>query len=519
MARASDITGITILGDSNVVRNMTPFNCRDRPLMKGAQCLPCGRFELLAECLRKISNESNVVIISCVTNFLTGSGNVQGSISQRVEGILIELVRLVNGAACEKPDLLFLISPPMYRMFPIWYRDGLPEVLKKFSETMVQKVKNVHLLPSFATPSFEADGVHLTAYSGLEFVVFLFDSSVNLVETISSQPEEVLLKNCESSRVLEDRMMALEQDHHRLNSVVEFKTAEDAELAEMHENIMFEDCFMISGLPRLPKLSPKEWQDRARADVAGVLKVVFPNRTFKIVFVKNASGPNLEKPARYQVKMDSVASSKEIRDKFGSFFKGGKKAVPNAIKDVSIRNRLTHESRVRLMIMRVLADHYLESNPGAKVHLIKYDSRPIMKLVPPEGAKDPRIQTLNYIEAVKSLPVLFSDEELEPILREIKPKWHGRVRSLFIVISDDMIKKKFRQRNRGAAGSSGNVAEDDADDGDADQEQEAGGSDAPPSNSRSRGQKSGQKSGSKSGSRAGKRGPSPSAQSGPEKKK
>ena len=93
-ARASSITGVTILGDSNVVRNMTPFNCRDRPLMKEAQCLPCGRFELLAECLRKVRSESNVVILSCITNFLTGSESAQGSISQRIEGILIEFLQM-----------------------------------------------------------------------------------------------------------------------------------------------------------------------------------------------------------------------------------------------------------------------------------------------------------------------------------------------------------------------------------------------------------------------------------------
>ena len=215
--RASSITGVTILGDSNVGRNMTPFNCRDRPLMKDAQSLPCGRIELLAECLRKVRSESNICVLSCVTNFLTGSESVPGSISQRIEGILIEFMRQVNRAAAESQDRLFLVAPPMYRMFPIWYRDGLPEILKKFSDAMSQRVPNVHLLPSFATPSFESDGIHLTPYSGLEFVVFLFDSSVNLAESIKSQPEEVLLKNCETSRVLEDRMMALEQDHRRLN--------------------------------------------------------------------------------------------------------------------------------------------------------------------------------------------------------------------------------------------------------------------------------------------------------------
>ena len=171
-------------------------------------------------------------------------------------------------------------------------------------------------------------------------------------------------------------MMALEQDHRRLNSVVESKTAEDAELAEMHENILHEDCFMIAGLKRLPKLSPKEWQERAKADVYKVLKIILPDREFKIIFIKNASGQNLEYPARYQVKMDSVAASKEIRDRYGTFFPGGHDERPEPLKKdkISIRNRLTHESRVRVMIMRVLGEHYHEANPGSKINPETYDT-------------------------------------------------------------------------------------------------------------------------------------------------
>ena len=451
----SQVRVFTLLGDSNVSRNMTPFNCRDRPLMNSAQCLPCGRFDLLAETLRQVRAESNVCLLSCITNYLTGSKSAQGSISQRIEGVLMEFSRIINSAAADNPECLFLISPPMYRMFPIWYRDGMPEVLRKFSEAMKNRSANVHLLASFATPSFETDGVHLTPYSGLEFVVHLFDSSMSLIESLASRPEHVLTQNCESSRVLEDRMMALEQDHRRLNSFVESKTAEDAELAEMHENIMYEDCFMIDGLKRLPKLSPKEWQERAKADVTQVLKLVFPARSFKIIFIKNASGLNKDKPARYLVRMDSVATSKEIRDHYGSLFQGGTDKRPEPLKSdkVSIRNCLTHESRVRLMVMRVLGQHYSESNPGSKVQLIRYTSRPMLKITPPEGASDRRVLSLNYIDAVRSLPIAFSEEELEPILREIKPKWYGKVKSLFVVLSDDMIKRKNRSQKPPAAAS------------------------------------------------------------------
>ena len=61
----------SILGDSNIKHHMSPTNCRDCPLMSNTQLIPCGNGQVLAEPLRPIWKESNVCIISCITNFLT----------------------------------------------------------------------------------------------------------------------------------------------------------------------------------------------------------------------------------------------------------------------------------------------------------------------------------------------------------------------------------------------------------------------------------------------------------------
>ena len=149
-------------------------------MISSAQVIPCGRLELLAEALRQVRPESNVVILSCVTNYLTSSSGSSTSASLRVEPVLRSFLGFIEAAAAAQEERLFLINPPMYRSHPEWYRESLPEVLKKFSDVMVSKSKNVRLLPSFATPSFEADGVHLTPFSGLEFILHLFDSSEKL---------------------------------------------------------------------------------------------------------------------------------------------------------------------------------------------------------------------------------------------------------------------------------------------------------------------------------------------------
>ena len=147
----------TILGDSNVKRHLNPMNCRDRPLMSGCQQVPCGRLSLLAEALKEIRPESDVCLLSCVTNFITGSEDAGSSISFRIDPVLREFVEALNSVSATQPDRIFLVSPPMYRRVPLWYRDNLPEVLTKFAEIMKLRGPGIHLMPSFATPDFERD--------------------------------------------------------------------------------------------------------------------------------------------------------------------------------------------------------------------------------------------------------------------------------------------------------------------------------------------------------------------------
>ena len=64
----------------------------------------------------------------------------------------------------------------------------------------------------------------------------LFDSANDLLDQLLLPPEERAEATSEANRVLEDRVMVLEQDHRRLNRVVEDKTASDEELHDFQEN-------------------------------------------------------------------------------------------------------------------------------------------------------------------------------------------------------------------------------------------------------------------------------------------
>ena len=437
----------TIIGDSNVKRNISKTNSRACPLMAGAQILQCGHLQLLEESLRAIRKESDVCIVSCLTNFLTASED-DPMVSKRIEPVLDEFCSALFGASSALPGITFLIAPPMYRRSPVWYREGLPEVLTKFSTFMKDKPASMLLLPSFPTPDYEQDGIHLTAYSGLEFMIHLFDSSLAALNSQTSSCDERIPESTEATRVLEDRVMVSEQDHRRLNTVVELKTASDAELADFHENIRNASFITISNCERILGQSTKDWQERAKKEVSPILKELM-GREIPIDYISNATGPGRDAQVRYNVKLHSPEVSKEVRTRFSSFYPGGRDERPPFFKDrdLSIRNLITQESRIRLAILQVIGRRYRDSNQGSKVQALGYDFRPILRIIPAQDATNRRVQTFNFIEAVKKFPTNFSKSDLDFILSKVGYKQKGQLRALFVCLSDDML-DKFQRSSR-----------------------------------------------------------------------
>ena len=435
----------SLVGDSNVRNHVNKNSCRANPFLKNCQTLSCGNLGIFITTLGQVRAESNVCVVSCVTNFLTGaSAEGPSTISHRVEPVLQDIRLALVEACSSNPARSFLISPPMYRSRPLWYREGLPEILNLFSQVLRQdKPPNLHLLPSFPTPDFEADGVHLTAYSGLEFILHLFDSAIERLDSADLPLADQSALGSESTRVLEDRVMALEQDHRRLNKVVERKTAIDAEIADHQLNERQEDFFVIEGLERISSdLVGKPWQTQAVKDVQEAIRLLM-GRDQAIVFVRNATGRHDGAIVTYNVQLPTVQDSQAIRRRFGSFFLTGHDERPDNLKYFAIKNLVTPETKIRISVLKLIAKRYRDSNPGSKVKVIGYQPRPILKITPAASATDRRIQTFNYVEAVKTLPCSFSASELEPIVRRINPKLLGQIRSIFVILSDDMFKKRM----------------------------------------------------------------------------
>ena len=425
----------SILGDSNVKRFVTLVNRRACPELESAQVLLCGRLALLSDALGEVRDVTDVVLVSCLTNFLT-SASGSSSAALRVEPALLDFRSKIHDFCKKFPERFVLVFPPMYRSNPLWYRDELPEVLKRFSSVLSdQRPRNLILMSSFSSPSFESDGVHLTPYSGLEYLLFLFDSARDAIRLDGLEPEDRSEIGHEATRVLEDRMMVIEQDHRRISRAFDWKIAIDAEKEDFQENVRNEVFFMITGLSPIKGLSGKEWMSRAMSDVQGVIQILVGHE-MPILVVHNASGRR-ETEVRYSVKMANVSDSQEIRHKFGLFFRGGQDRRPDSLRSVSISNKVTPGTQIRIMLMKLMAKRYMASNKGSKARVIGYEPRPMLKLIPSDTVKDRRIKNFTFIEAIKRMPNQFTSAELKPIYSKARVHFSACMRATFVVLNED----------------------------------------------------------------------------------
>ena len=457
----SQLRCFSLVGDSNIRRGLaSSSNTQGRPLWSGAQFIPCGRLSTLASSLKSVRPEADACVVACITNFVTGSINASSSsivsVSSRVEPIIAGFIEKVLAFCRARGTVSVFVCPPMYRTVPLWYRDGLSEITAKFSSMLLKSDRpaNLFIVANFSRSVLEADGVHLTPYAGMEYLAHLFGSAQEAFDRRGLAESDKIAKLEDEAVGFADRLVVLEQDHARLNRKFERKSVETAELLDLDENLRNEVFLMVQGLPPLPKLDSKEWQNRAKADVDRIFSQMGLPHVSR--YVQNLTGRGKSARTLYKVCLNSVESSRVIRGKFGEFFSGGQDNRPESLKSISIRNCLTPATLGRIAILQLLGRRYHDSNPGSRYQVVSYEPRPVLKLTPPPGVADKRVQSYNFVEAITKLPTNFTQEEVESLLKRISPKLHGQLQSLFAVITDDMVKKTpGGRKNRDQAGSPG----------------------------------------------------------------
>ena len=77
----------SVVGDSNVRRNMTGLNTASREAMKSAQVIDCESLAAFEAALTEVRAESNVCIIAALTGFILASGDC-GTINSAIDPVL-----------------------------------------------------------------------------------------------------------------------------------------------------------------------------------------------------------------------------------------------------------------------------------------------------------------------------------------------------------------------------------------------------------------------------------------------
>ena len=339
-------------------------------------------------------------------------------------------------------SLQVIIAPPLYRSKPSWYQSGLAQIASRFSLTLTAlRPANLLLLPSFVSQDLMPDGHHLTPVSGLHYVLHVFDQVEVLLALDHHGPDAKLGHFQETVRQHDDRLSYLESRHGGLQGRVDLKLASDAEFQDWTINRSEEDWLTVLGLPRLGNMLPREWQVAAKKQVKELIRLVLHvnrvNLDFTILFVGNPLRYRTSGQTVYNVRLDSAVASQRIRDLYSGFFRHDRPVqLPERLKGVSIKNKVTLATRVRVRIMQELASNYQTSNPGSVAKVQGFISRPILMINHPRGSSE-RPQSYHFVEAVTKLKAVLSDDSLAKIFQVIGTRHQGELQSLFVILSDD----------------------------------------------------------------------------------
>ena len=338
--------------------------------------------------------------------------------------------------------LQVLLAPPLYRHHPNWYQRNLTQVAASFSATFSADVQpNFHLLPAFTSQDLMPDGVFLTPVSGLHYVLHLFDQAESVLSGLALSGDAQLLQVRETVHHHADRFVYLENRHNRLQEVSSLKAAVDAEFNDWILNRSEEDWFTISGLPRLTQIAPSEWQDAVRQQVSDMIKIILnANRArmdYAVLLVINPFRHQTTGPTTYNVRISSVAASQRVRDLFSGFFCHNRPVkLPNELKGLQLRNKVTKDTKIRIQILRELGEVYMAANRGSSFKVRGFEPRPLLITYPPQNSNS-RQRTYNFIQAATTLGSRFSDKNLIQIYKVVRNSNPGRLRTLFIVLNDD----------------------------------------------------------------------------------
>ena len=100
---------VSVIGDGNVIRNMTALNIASREAMKNSQVIECSQLANLDASLTSVRAESTVCIVASITEFLLASGDC-GTLFSTIDPVLSTFYKKMLSFCTKRPDLQVRIS-------------------------------------------------------------------------------------------------------------------------------------------------------------------------------------------------------------------------------------------------------------------------------------------------------------------------------------------------------------------------------------------------------------------------
>ena len=98
----------TVIGDSNIKRNMTSMNIASRTVMKDCQVIDCPSLDTLEAALASVRDESTVLIFSAISELLA-SGSDRGTVQASMNFVLSSVATKLSILCRARPSLQVLL--------------------------------------------------------------------------------------------------------------------------------------------------------------------------------------------------------------------------------------------------------------------------------------------------------------------------------------------------------------------------------------------------------------------------
>ena len=419
----------------------------------------------------------SILVTSVLSNFLQDACEAVDS-AQLLEAANSEISLHVSSLATylrSNPLTRAVIVPPLPRLTPEWFNAYLPcfttflvSEVSKFSSGQIRVLAPFVALPS----SFESDGVHLNAASGISFIQYVlngidqllpvldaFDvaSSQNHSQAFVSAPASFPKHSGFGSAVGEVTGSAGSSPllHQAVSSLTSLTGSMRAEITarRLQDNLIFarlredqdyalnknrEDRFTVSGLQVTipPPQNPLERKEFFKEILSSlVLKAcpdLDPQPKILDVYVNMRYGRG---PPFIEARLDSASASAAFRVAAAKLSKG-EDPDPD-FSGLFVANSVTLTTRVRIEVLRALAKVLSTTSEDAFVQ--SFSSRPMLHYQAREGAMFPAPGTnrsYSYVEAVGRWGDRLSTPDLIPAYRRARPAFIGCLEQYFVVLKE-----------------------------------------------------------------------------------